>query len=519
MPGPSPASTPASTPSIWHATAQREIYPALQHDLVVDVAIIGGGITGLTAAERLLRAGRRVALIEMREVGGGETGQTTAHLTELADTRYSVLESDFGVEGATLVGRTHREAIDHIGNLISAYGIQCGFERVPAYLYSEHKKDLEWVRAELDAARRAGVWGEWALRIPLPFAKGGARFPNQAQFHPLRYLWRLAEALARDGLQIFEHTKAVRVVEEDLCRVETEHGMIAAESVLVAANIPVNNWAVTIPSLPAYRTYAIAAPFDVDLEGLYWDSDDPYHYTRAQEIDGRRMLIVGGEDHKVGTVVDTNQCFARLEEYLDDRFVTGPVEYRWSGQIIEPVDGLPVIGPNLLQSRVYIASGYSGNGITWGTAAGTIVADMMLRKPTPYADLYSPTRFTPLASAKDFILENIEYPRYFVLDRLTTLDVTAKSADDVPAGEGRIVAIDGEKYALYRDARGEVRALSPVCTHMGCDVRWNQAERTWDCPCHGSRFSTEGHVLNGPAVRDLDVKTVPKSVVRSSTVD
>ncbi len=503
---------PGSTPSVWRATAQRRTFPPLRQDLVVDVAIIGAGITGLTAAERLMAAGLSVAVVEMREVGAGESGQTTAHLTELTDTHYSVLENDFGIEGATLVGRTHRDAIEHISHLINKYTIQCGFERVPAYLYSERKKDLDWVREELDAARRAGVWGEWALRIPLPFAKGGARFPNQAQFHPLRYLWRLAEALSRGGVQIFEHTKALRVVEEELCQVETEHGLIAADNVLVSANIPVNNWAMTIPSLPAYRTYAIAAPFNVDLEGLYWDTDDPYHYTRAQDIDGRRMLIVGGEDHKVGAVVDTDQCFARLEEYLDDRFVTGPVEYRWSGQIIEPVDGLPLIGQNILESRVYISSGYSGNGITWGTAGGTIVADMMLGRPTPYADLYSPSRFTLLASAKDLITENVDYPRYFVLDRLTSIDVTAKSMDNVPAGEGRIVAIDGETYAVYRHASGELRALSPVCTHAGCDVRWNKAEATWDCPCHGSRFSSEGHVLNGPAVRDLEPKALPHAI-------
>jgi glycine/D-amino acid oxidase-like deaminating enzyme/nitrite reductase/ring-hydroxylating ferredoxin subunit len=510
---------PESTPSVWRATAEHSAFPALREDLVVDVAIIGGGITGLTAAERLVSEGRRVALIEMREVGAGETGQTTAHLTELADARYSVLEKDFGVEGATLVGRTHREAIEHISNLIKRYGIDCGFERAPAYLYTERKKDLDWIREELDAARRAGVWGEWALRIPLPFAKGGARFPNQAQFHPLRYVWQLAAALSRAGLHIYEHTRAVRVVEEDLCRVETEHGLIAAEHVLVSANIPVNNWALTIPSLPAYRTYAIAAPFDVDLRGLYWDTDDPYHYTRVQEIDGRRMLIVGGEDHKVGAIVDTDQCFARLEEYLDDRFVSGPIEYRWSGQVIEPVDGLPLIGQNVLESHVHIASGYSGNGMTWGTAAGMIVADMMLGKRTPYADLYKPSRFTPMQSAKDFITENIDYPRYFVLDRLTTMNVTAKSANEVPAGEGRIVSVDGEKYAVYRSSSGELTSLSPMCTHMYCDVRWNKAESTWDCPCHGSRFSAEGHVLNGPAVRDLETKTLPKSKVQSSMVD
>lgn len=362
--------------------------------------------------------GRRVALLEMREVGAGESGQTTAHLTELADTPYSVLEQNFGIEGATIVGRTNRDAIDHIASLIKRYGIECGFAHVPGYLYTEQKKDLDWIREELDAARRAGVWGEWALRIPLPFARGGARFPNQAQFHPLRYLWRLADALADRGLQIFEHTKAVRIIEENLCRVETEHGLIAAESVLVAANIPVNNWAVTIPSLPAYRTYAIAAPFDVDLRGLYWDSDDPYHYTRAQEIDGRRMLIVGGEDHKAGAVIDTGQCFARLEEYLDDRFVTGPVAYRWSGHVIEPADGLPLIGRSVLESHVYIASGYSGNGMTWGTAAGVMVADLILGRGTSDLDLYSPSRFTPRASAKELIAENVvALPKRFLLER------------------------------------------------------------------------------------------------------
>jgi glycine/D-amino acid oxidase-like deaminating enzyme/nitrite reductase/ring-hydroxylating ferredoxin subunit len=501
-----------ATSSLWRATAEPPSFPTLSGDLDVDVAIVGAGVTGLTAAAHLVAAGRSVAVLEMRQVGAGETGQTTAHLTEAIDTRFSTLVKDFGEEEAALVARSHRAAIDEVERLASVHHIACGFSRVPGFLYTERRQDLDLLSEELGAARRAGVAAEWVEAVPLPFrVAGGVRFDQQARVHALQYVWGLAGVLARAGVQIFEQTKALSVAEDESCRVETERGVVTARHVLVAANVPVNNRVFTHTFLYPYRSYAIAAPLRAGrFDGLFWDTDDPYHYTRVQEVGGVPMVIIGGEDHKTGTEPETGRCYDALERYARDRFDIGDVAFRWSGQIIETADGLPCIGRNALESRVFIAGGYSGNGITFGTFGGMLLADLVLGRENPAAELYKPTRFTPLASAKDYLLENVDFPRYFVLDRLTNVNVDARSLDEVPAGEGRLVAIEGEKLAVYRDGAGKVHALSPVCTHMACDVRWNAAERSWDCPCHGSRFSPEGEVVNGPAVRNLERKNIPQ---------
>ena len=502
--------------SIWRASASHPSFTPLAGDLTVDVAVVGAGITGLTAAARLANEGHSVAVIEMRGVGDGETGQTTAHLTEAFDARFTTLIKDFGEEAARLVARSHREAIEQIERFVRTYGISCDFRRVDGFLYTERAEDRDWLREELEASRRAGVRADWTDAVPLPFqTAGGIQYSNQARIHALQYLWQLASALGKADVRIYEQTRALSVAEGEPCRVETERGVVSARHVIVAANVPVNNRVFTHTFLYPYRSYAIAAQLmSVEIDGLYWDTDDPYHYTRVQDVDGRRMVIIGGEDHKTGTERDTAGRYGALERYARERFDIGEVEYRWSGQIIEPADGLPCIGPNALQSRVFVAAGYSGNGMTYGTAAGGILADLVLGRDNPYAELYDPRRFTPLASAKDYLAENIDFPRYFLLDRLTNAGAEDGGIETVPRGEGRLLLVDGEKVAVYRDEQGSVHALSPVCTHLGCDVRWNTAERTWDCPCHGSRFSAEGRVVNGPAVSDLakrELKDVPRA--------
>jgi Rieske Fe-S protein len=246
------------------------------------------------------------------------------------------------------------------------------------------------------------------------------------------------------------------------------------------------------------------------LDGLFWDTDDPYHYIRTYSGSDGPVLIVGGEDHKVGKEDDTEAAYVRLGSYVQSRFGVVSLERRWSGQIIEPVDGLPYIGRNSLAGHVWVATGFSGNGMTFGTLAGMILSDLILDRQNSWAELYAATRVKPLAAAKDFLTENVDFPGHLVSDRLTNRDAQGRGLSDVPRGEGKIVVIEGEKFAVYRDAHGTTHALSPVCTHLGCDVRWNAAERSWDCPCHGSRFAPDGKVLNGPAVSDLPFKSLPR---------
>jgi len=504
------------TRSLWLDTAptlpQDTHFPALDRDLEVDVAIVGGGIAGITAALLLKRAGKTVALVEKDRIAGGETGNTTAHLTEAIDTGYKTVSSDFGADGARLVAGSSRDSIAHIERLIAEHRIDCGFKRLPAYLYAEDDQGVETLREEEEHARRAGVEVAFTSDVPLPFpVKGALRFPNQAAFHPTEYILPLACAIPGDGSHVFEDTHAHRFEDGEPCRLTTSGGVITARDVLVLANVPVNDTVLLITKLYAYRTYAVGARVEEELPGLFWDTADPYHYTRTQRTRDGVVLFAGGEDHKTGTDDDTEARYRGLEVYAREKFGSlgvQAIDYRWSGQVIETADGLPYIGQNPIDGHVWVGTGFSGNGMTFGTLAAMILSDLVLGRENAYANLYWPSRVKPLASAATYLSENVDFPRYFIQDRLLRANVEGDSVEDVKPGEGRIISLGGEKLAVSRDEHGAVHTLSPICTHLACDVSWNGAERSWDCPCHGSRFAPDGAVLNGPATKPLEQKAL-----------
>ena len=494
-----------STSSLWIETQPAEPYPALAGDITADVAVIGGGITGVTAALLLARAGLSVVLVEARRVGEVDTGHTTAHVTELLDTRYHTLISDFGEEGATMAAASQRAAIERIAAFIREEHLECDFLRVPGFLYAETAEQEHEIEREAKAAVRVGLDARIVRDTALPFpVRSALRIEDQAQFHPLRYLRPLAAALAREsGARVFEHTRALDFEDGSPCRVVTEKGVITARDVLVTTYSPVANKVFLHTKIAAYRTYALAMRGQL-AEGLYWDTADPYHYTRTQPYEGGQLLIVGGEDHKTGTERDTDAPFARLEAYARARFGDGPILHRWSGQILEPIDGLPFIGKNSASKHTYVATGYAGNGMTSGTFAGMLLADLVRDASNPYAWLYDATRMKPIAGAATFLQENIDYPKHLIGDRLKSAE--AHGFLEIAPGEGKILTVNGHKLAVYRGESGGLTALSPVCTHLGCHVTWNTAERSWDCPCHGSRFDTQGQVINGPSTKPLEQK-------------
>lgn len=495
--------------SLWTVSAPARRYPVLQGDLEVDVVVVGGGIAGLTTAYLLKQEGKRVAVVEMHRLLSGQTGQTTAHLTELLDTPYATLASDFGEKGARLAAESTRAAIEQIAGLVERLRISCGFQRVPAFRYAETEREAKELEREASAARNAGLMCSLTNEVPLPYpVKLALRVEDQAQFHPREYLLALAEGIQGEGSYIFEETQVMELHEGVPCRVHTPRGVLTCRDVVEATTTPLNRVFLHTKLYP-YRTYAVAGRLDAPLEpGLYFDSREPYHYIRTHRVEGVDWLIVGGEDHKVGTEEDTERHYEALEAYTRRRFPVTRIEYRWSGQVIEPADGLAYIGRNSNARHVWVATGFSGTGMTFGTLSGMVLTDLILGRQNPYAALYDATRVKPKAGARDFIQENAEVAFHFVADRLAKPE--GHDLSDVPPGEGRILEVDGKKVAVFREEGegGAVHAVSPVCTHVGCHVHWNKAERSWDCPCHGARYSPTGEVLNGPAVKALPSKKI-----------
>ena len=488
-------------------TAETPSQSRLKESIRTDVCIIGAGIAGLTTAYLLGREGRSVVVLDDGLSGGGMTGRTTAHLTNAFDDRYLEIEKLHGEEGSRLTADSHTAAIDKINQIITVEKIDCDFEWVDGFLFCGPEHSVDLLDDELAASHRAGLTGvEKIARAPIEsFNTGPAlRFPRQAQFHPLKYLAGLVKGVMRDDGRIFGKTHATKIEGGSQARVETSHGpVVTSDVVVVATNTPVNDRVAIHTKQAPYVTYVIGVrvPKGSVTRGLYWDTGDPYHYLRLQRENDYDVLIVGGEDHKTGQANDGNERFARLERWTRERFPQVlEVEYRWSGQVMEPVDGLAFIGRNPLdEDNVYIATGDSGQGMTHGTIAGMLLSDLIQGRKNQWEDLYSPSRIR-LKALPEYASENINVAGQYA-DYVTAGDI--KSEDELKPGEGAIMRESVSKIAVRRDENGNVHKLSAVCPHLGCVVGWNSTEQTWDCPCHGSRFSAEGRVYQGPANSNL----------------
>jgi glycine/D-amino acid oxidase-like deaminating enzyme/nitrite reductase/ring-hydroxylating ferredoxin subunit len=500
----------AENESVWLATTPDAPQPpALEADASADVCVVGAGIAGLTTAYMLALEGRAVVVIDKGMIASGETHRTTAHLTNALDDRYSEIERLHGTRGAKHAAKSHSAAIYTIEEIVGRENIECDFERVEGYLFAPPGASDDVLKRELAAAQRAGLDVEYVARVPLEFYDFGPalRFPQQAQFHPLKYVNGLAAAVKRLGGQIFGNTQVTRVAGGQRPLVETENGrQVHAGAVVVATNTPVNDRVAMHTKQAPYRTYVIGArvPRGSVPHLLLWDTPDPYHYIRLQRANGDGALdylIVGGEDHKTGQAVDHDERFGALEAWTRERFpMVQDVPLHWSGQVMEPVDGMAFIGRNPGDENVYIATGDSGNGMTHGTIAGMLIGDLVAGRENPWASLYDPARKS-LRAAMEYARENLNVAAQFA-DYVTPGDVA--SADDIAPGEGAVIRRGFRQVAAFRDESGVLHEHSAVCTHLGCIVAWNSTEKSWDCPCHGSRFDRlDGRVLNGPAISGL----------------
>lgn len=492
--------------SVWMDIRDDMLRPPLAENAEADVCIVGAGIAGMSAAYELSKVGKRVIVLDDGPIAGGETCRTTAHLSNAFDDRFTELERLFGEEWSRLTAESHTAAIDRMETIAAEERIDCQFRRVPGYLFAGAGTSRAHLEEECAAAKRAGLDATLLDETPLPSPAGVpcVRFADQGQFHPTLYLEGLARAIERTGGRIHcgSHVQDV-TGGADAFVTTADDRVVRARHIVVATNSPVNDRFSMHTKQAPYRTYVVALeiPKDSVRPALFWDDEDPYHYVRILEEDDRDLLIVGGEDHKTGQADDAQDRYARLETWARGRFpMAMSIAERWSGQVYEPVDYLGFIGRNPGgDDNVFIVTGDSGNGMTHGAIAGMLIRDLILGTKNPWEELYDPSRKTPKA-AMEFLKENANVMREYC-ELVTGGDVA--SADEVAPDSGAVIRKGVKKIALYRDPAGALHAYSAVCPHLGCIVRWNSEEKTWDCPCHGSRFQKTGAVVNGPAPSGL----------------
>jgi len=472
-----------------------------------DVAVVGGGITGMSTAIRLQKEGKKCILLEASNIGFGTTGGTTAHLNNFFDTTYDQAIKDFGLQNAKLLKYVGIEAQNIIKNNIREFNIDCDFENKTGYLFALDEKQEKQLDDIMKGASQVGLPMTYTDTIPFPVPfKKAVVIPGQAQFHPIKYIKALAEVFIKLGGIIMEDCLCEGHEEQDnVILIKSSKGNFRAQNLIYATHIPPGLNSLHFMNAP-YRSYAIAFKLNGNNypTDLGYDLIDPYHYYRTQEINGENLLIAGGEDHKTGHTEDTGECFSRLENYVRQYFDVDTAVYSWSSQYYEPADGLPYIGvlPGS-KGNVYTATGFRGNGMLFGTITSQILGDLILAKEYKYTDLFDPGRIKPIAGFPNFVKETATVVFDFVKDKLFVDKIN--SLAELKAGEAKVVKYEGESFAVYKESNGKNHFLRSTCPHAKCEVRWNSAEISWDCPCHGSRFNVNGKMLTGPSVKNLQI--------------
>lgn len=499
-----------TTRSYWQEGIASPTFGRLDGPKKADVVVIGGGITGLMTAYLLRQEGASVVVLEKRHVGSGESSNTTAHLTCQTDRSLSALADGFGIDHAVAAWDAGSDAIDHLHQVVHAEQIECGFTWTPGYFTEsivDAKDDEAHIRREAELVSSKGFAASFVDRDPV-FGKRAMRLDHQAKFQPLRFLNGLAAALERDGRTIFDGTEVTDFSADDKAITAGGH-RVECDAVVMATHVPLQGRLSTAAAalfqtkLYPYTSYVIRAKVRdtaAPAEGLFWDSTDPYFYLRMDHEHDGVYAVFGGADRKTGQEDgDPTKLFRELEQRLGEHVPITGVTHRWAGQVVETNDGLPFIGE--MDHKQFVATGYAGNGFTFGTVAARIVADAVAGRKNPWAELFHPGRVRLKAGAWDYLKENVDYPYYMAKSLLTRGSKDGLST--LSPGEGGIFQIDGQRVAACRTTAGELRTVSPVCPHMGCLVRWNGPLESWDCPCHGSRFSADGAVLGGPAETPL----------------
>lgn len=502
--------------SLWVATAGVTAYPSLAMNLDVDVAVVGGGIAGLTAALALKRAGNSVAVLEAARVGTGVTGHTTGKITALHRLAYTELAERHGPKVAGSYGQANQAAVEHIARVVAEEGIDCDFRRVSNYTYAESDDAVARVRDEAALAARLGLPSVFSTDVPLPFAvRGAVRFDDQAQFHAVKYLQGLARAVDGSGSHVFENSRVTAVRDGAPAAVETGGGTVRAREVIVAANYPIGEPGEYAARCYLHRSYLIASQAHaVRLDGTFISVDEPMRSILAIDVDGSSYVLTGGEGHRATETGDAAGRYRRLAAFARERLGVGETSFRWSTQDTMPVDGLPYVGTlSETAAHLHVITGLRKWGLTNGTAGALILADSLSGRFNPWAAVFDTTRSAPEGQSAGERPHTEPQPAHTEPQPQPEPDVSIRSGQSAVAGlrprEGTVAQIGGHKTAIYADDAGELHAVSAICTHLGCTVEFNAEDKTWDCPCHGSRFAVDGAVIQGPAALSLEPRPAP----------
>jgi glycine/D-amino acid oxidase-like deaminating enzyme/nitrite reductase/ring-hydroxylating ferredoxin subunit len=507
---------PADVASHWIVSTDTTDYPSLVGDIEVDVAVVGAGIAGISAAWELAEAGRSVALVDSGRVAGSTSGYTTAKLTAQHTLKYAELRSKFGAGAAAAYAQSQQAAVDHVGATAARLGIDCEWEPRSAYTYAESPAMVDQVLAEAEAARAAGLEASFVTETGLPYRVAGAvRVDGQAQFHPRKYLLGLVERLVAAGHQVFERARVTSLDEGSPCILGTPRGKVRARDVIVATHYPIFDRALMFPRLEMTRELVVTTPIDPerDPDGMYITPEQGTRSVRTAPYGDGRLLIITGEKFRPGESSDVVARFRTLAEWTRERF--GAVEFAhcWAAQDNQTLDHLPYIGRlHPAAKHVWVATGFGAWGMSNGVLSGLLLRALVCGDESPWSSLYEPARIKPMAQIPTLVKANATVARHFVGDRLSSGEVS--SMDELARGQGAVVRVNGRRTAAYRDDNDRLHAVSATCTHLGCLVSFDDAERCWACPCHGSRFDVDGRVLHGPAVRPLAPVTVEAPLTR-----
>lgn len=490
--------------SYWIASTKETNYPQLTEDISVDVAIIGGGMVGISSAYYLINEGLKVAVIEAKRIIEGVTGNTTAKITAQHHLIYDSLIKQFGEEKAQQYANANLWAIEEIANIIDKNNISCDFTRQPAYIYTQSEEYIKQLEDEVKVAQRLGINASYDTNLALPFSiKGAIRFDNQAQFHPRKYLLPLAEKIVKDGSFIFENTRMKNIEGENPYRIISDNGSITAKFVIIASHFPVyDHFGFYFARMYESRTYALGMKIKEKFpKGMYLSAESPSRSLRSQPYEDGELVLLIGEEHKTGQHKAASEHYRILEEFARENYDVEDILYHWSTQDCMPLDNVPYIGRiTSTATNMYVATGFKKWGMTHSIVGADIIRDQIMNRKNPWAEVFDPSRFTSMQSAKKFIEINADVAKELIIGKLKVPQDTLR---DLKEEEGVVIEVEGRKIGAYKDNKGEIYLVDTTCSHMGCELKWNDAEKTWDCPCHGSRFTYTGEVIEGPAVKAL----------------